>query len=115
MSHLLPPEKLAGAICRLRLEFPYELEGLLDERQIRDHYAPAFHFQLAKNRLGGQQARLGTLGGVESLGPYELLELYWRTKNRSDEELTGLLGLAEEILDVHPASAGDQPGHLTER
>lgn len=109
MARLLPPEKLEGAICRLRLEYPYELDGLLDEKAIYEHYAPAFHLQLAKNRLGSQQTRLGSLVAVESLGPYELLKLYWQSKNQPGEEIAGLLQMAEEILDVHPASAADTP------
>lgn len=109
MAPLLPPEKLEGAICRLRLEYPYELDGLLDEKAIYEHYAPAFHLQLAKNRLGSQQTRLGSLVAVESLGPYELLKLYWQSKNQPGEEIAGLLQMAEEILDVHPASAADTP------
>lgn len=109
MARLLSPEKLAGAICKLRLEYPYELDGMLDEKPIHDHHEAAFHFTLAKNRLGSQQTRLGSLGAVETLSPYELLELYWQTKNRSPAEITELLRLAEETLDVHPASAGHQP------
>ena len=109
MERLLSPEKLADSICRLRLEYPNELDGMLDEKAIRDHHDGAFHFKLAKNRLGSQKTRLGGLGTVESLGPYELLDLYWQTKSRPAEERAGLLGLAEEILDIHPAAANDQP------
>ncbi len=105
MRRLQPPEKLAGAICRLRLEYPYELDGLLDERPIRERYASAFALRLVKDRIGSRQTKLGQLMAVESLGPYELLQAYWRSKDRSDTQVDELLRLAEEILDIHPAKA----------
>lgn len=105
MRQLQPPEKLADAICRLRLEYPYELDGLLDERPIREHYAPAFALRLVKERIGSRQTKLGQLMAVESLGPYELLQAYWRSKDQSDTQVDELLRLAEEVLDIHPAKA----------
>lgn len=105
MRRLQPPEKLADAICRLRLEYPYELDGLLDERPIREHYAPAFALRLVKERIGSRQTKLGQLMAVESLGPYELLQAYWRSKDQSDTQVDELLRLAEEVLDIHPAKA----------
>lgn len=117
-SKLLPAERIADAICRLRLEYPYELDGLLDEKPIREHYAPAFALRLVKDRLGGgRQAKLGQLMSVESLGPYELLQAYWRSKDRPDTEVDELLQLAEEILAIHPAKAREEaarPSSTTE-
>lgn len=109
VSLLPPPDRVAGAICRLRLEYPHELDALLDEKQIREHYADAFDLRIVKNRIGSQQTKLGSLISVESLSPYELLGLYWRSKNRPDAEVDELLALAEEVLNIHAPSAGDRP------
>lgn len=115
--HLPPADKVAGAICRLRLEYPYELDALLDEKPIREHYAGAFDLRIIKNRTGGQSTKLGTLVAVESLGPYDLLELYWRSKNRTATEVEELLALAEEVLDIHASAAAgrsNEPAGLQE-
>lgn len=98
-------EKIAGSICRVRLEYPYELDALLDEKLIRDHYADAFELRIIKSRIGNQQSRLGDLVSVETLGPYELLRLYWRTKERTEAEVEELLDLAESVLNIHAPEA----------
>ncbi|MBP6015925.1 MAG: exonuclease SbcCD subunit D [Candidatus Promineofilum sp.] len=116
MGQMPPVERIAEAICRLRLEYPHELEALLDEKAIHDYFAGAFALRIVKNRTGGKQSKLGALGSVESLGPYELLRFYWRTKNHSEDEVAGLLSLAEEVLDIHaPAGAiSDSPAAAIE-
>jgi len=106
MGCLPPAERIEGAICRVRLEYPNELDALLDEKPIYDHFAGAFDVRLQKHRLGSQQAKLGRIAGVESLSPYELLRLYWRAKNRNDADLAELLTLAEEVLNIHAPQAG---------
>lgn len=104
MSKLPAADKIAGAICRVRLEYPYELDALLDEKSIRDHYAESFDLRIHKHRIGDRKSRLGGNFPVESQGPYELLELYWRSKERNDAEISELLTLAEEVLNIHPLS-----------
>lgn len=105
LGYLPPVERIDGAICRLRVEYPYELEALLDEKPIREHFAGSFDLRIIKNRLGSKQARLGQLAGVESLSPYELLRLYWLAKNRPETEVDELLNLAEEVLGIHSPQA----------
>jgi exonuclease SbcD len=101
-------EKIAGTICRLRLEYPADLDALLDEKPIRDHYADAFDLRIAKNRIAADKMRLGNLVAVESLSPYELLGHYWRTKSHTDAEIDELLALATEVLNVHAPRAADR-------
>ena len=101
MGHMPDADRIAEAICRLRLEYPHELESLLDEKPIHEHFVGAFALRIVKNRTGGKQSKLGALGSVESLGPYELLRFYWRTKNYSEDELAELLNVAEEVLNIH--------------
>ena len=109
MSQLPDADRIAGAICRLRLEYPHDLDGLLDEKPIRERFVEAFDLRIVKNRTGRKQSKLGTLGAVESLGPYELLRLYWQTKNHTDGEVNELLALAEEVLMIHAPNADILP------
>ncbi len=105
MGFLPTQERIESAICRLRLEYPNELDALLDEKPIREHFAGAFDLRIVKNRTGGNASKIGRLVAVESLGPYELLRLYWRARNNNDSEVDELLALAEEVLDIHAPSA----------
>lgn len=109
MSHLPPAEEIAGAICRVRLEYPYELDALLDEKRIRDHYAAALELRITKDRVGSQHAKLGSLVAVETLGPHALLRLYWRTKGKTEAETEELLALAKTVLNIHAPDEGNAP------
>lgn len=107
---LLPEShEVVGAICRLRLEYPHELDALLDEKIIRDRYADAFDLRIIKNRTGTQQAKLGDLLAMESLGPYELLQHYWRSRNQTDAEIEELLTLAGDVLAIHSPTGKISP------
>ena len=110
MGFLPTQERIESAICRLRLEYPNELDALLDEKPIREYFAGAFDLRIVKNRTGGNASKIGRLVAVESLGPYELLRLYWRARNNNDSEVDELLALAEEVLDIHAPSADPLAG-----
>jgi exonuclease SbcD len=109
MSRLPAADKIAGAICRLQLEYPYENDALLDERPIHDHFSAAFDLRIIKHRVASGRAKLGNFVAVEMLSPYDLLQFYWRTKNRPESEIDELLGLAADVLNIH-APAADGPG-----
>lgn len=110
LKYLPAAEKIADSVCRVRLEYPYELDPLLDEKLIRDHFAGAFDLRIVKTRIGSHQSKLGDNVRVESLGPYELLELYWRTKGRAEADVEELLKLAESVLNIHALGEQDAPG-----
>lgn len=109
LGHLPAAGKIAGAICRLRLEYPWELDALLDEKPIREHYADAFELRIVRGRVGDQKTRVGSLVAVETLGPHELLKLYWRSKGRAADEVNELLAEAERVLGIH-APGMDEEG-----
>ena len=98
MAQLPEAERVAGAICRVQIEFAQEHEALLDEKLIRDHFAEAFDLRLLKHRLGSEKSRLPSGLAIETLSPYELLEFYWRYKERPDTEIDALLALARDVL-----------------
>jgi DNA repair protein SbcD/Mre11 len=101
MAKMPPPDRLNGAVCRLKVDFPMQYEPLLDEKLLRDHFAGAFEFRLIKNRRGENRSRLPGDAAVESLGPLELLEIYWRTKNKDEKEIAELASLAVEVLMIN--------------
>lgn len=106
-KYLPPPEEAAGAVCRFRIEYPYELDPLLDEKLIRERYADALELRVVKKPIGGHQSRIGDIIAVESLSPYEQLRLYWGTKGRSGADMEELLELAESVLHIHVPTMAD--------
>ena len=98
LGQLPDPEAVTGAVCRLRLTYPRDLEPLLDEKAIRDHFQAAFDLKIQKHHLTETRARLGDLVHAESLSPQELLEIYWRDQRLEPEEIEAMQSLAQEIL-----------------
>jgi len=97
MGRLPPQERVAGAICRVQVEFAQEHESLLDEKPIRDHFVDAFDLRILKHRLGSNRSRLPSGVAVETLTPEDLLRLYWRTKDQTDADIDALVELAQEV------------------
>ncbi|HIP72999.1 MAG TPA: exonuclease SbcCD subunit D [Anaerolineae bacterium] len=98
LGQLPDAESVTDAICRIRLTYPRDLEPLLDEKAIRDHFQAAFDLKIQKHHLTETRSRLGDLVQVESLSPEELLEIYWRDQRLEPEEIEAMQSLAQEIL-----------------
>lgn len=98
MRQLPPQERVADAICRVRLSYPRDWESLLDEAAIYDYFAEALSIQIQKHRQVDRRARLGDTAGVESLPPEELLATYWRTIDLDEEESAAMQALARDVL-----------------
>jgi exonuclease SbcD len=100
LAQLPAAEEVAGAICRLQLEYARELEPLLDEAAVVGRFASAFSCQLLKHRELGSRSRLPDTVAVESLGPDELLRQYWRTLKMPEDEMRAMEALARETLGL---------------
>jgi exonuclease SbcD len=98
MAQLPAGEKVAGAMVRVRLTYPYDWEALVDEQAIYAHLSPAFNVQIQKNRQVSRRARLGDTAGVESLSHEELLNIYWQTIDLDTEETEAMQGLARDLF-----------------
>lgn len=98
LSQLPDAEAVTDAICRVRLTYPRDLEPLLDEKAIRDHFQTAFDLKIQKHHLTETRSRLGDLVQVESLSPEKLLEIYWQDQRLEPEEMEAMQSLAREIL-----------------
>ncbi len=99
---LSPPERLRGAIVRLRLEYPAEWEALIDDTALHRAAAEAFEFHLVKRPQAQTRVRLQEDEQINALSPLELLGLYWRSVHTDAQEAAILQSLAREILSTPP-------------
>ena len=96
------PMKMANAIIRLTVEYPREMDVLIDESALRQYAEECFEFHLAKKPKVEARVRLPEGQTIGSLGPLELLDQYWRATKTGDWE--SLQNLAQEII------SDDNPG-----
>lgn len=90
------PRNMANAIVRLTVEYPREMDVLIDESALREYTVGAFEFHLAKKPKVEARVRLPEGQTVGSLSPLELLDQYWRATKTGDSEY--LQQLAQEII-----------------
>ncbi len=98
---LPPAEQVEGAIVRLVIEYPRELESLIDETALREHAAAAFEFQIIKRPQVEARIRLPEGQGVGSLTPIELLEKYWQSSHMEMDEIEALKKLAAGLVQEY--------------
>ncbi len=87
-----------GAIVRMRIDYPKELETHIDEKRLRDEMSDAFEFLLAKNPSSLARSRLDVNEGTSALPPLELMALYWKQNSVSEASRTELGRLASQII-----------------
>lgn len=92
------PEAMADAMVRLKVEYPRELEALLDEKELREYTEPAFEFMLHRQPRSEARLRLSPDQTISSLAPLELLDKYLETTHIHADETRGLHDLAAELL-----------------
>ncbi len=93
------PEQIREAIVRLTLEYPRDMEPLIDEAALRECAAEAFEFHLVKHPLVETRIRLPEDVAISSLTPLELLDLYWRASHTDSEDSEALQRLAAEVIE----------------
>jgi DNA repair protein SbcD/Mre11 len=98
LRRLPRPERLEGAIVRLRLSYPAEWEALIDDAAIRQALEPALEGQITKFRLREDRSRLGDAAAVETLTPTELLDRYWKAIDMDENRAMQLHALGTEII-----------------
>ncbi len=95
----LPAQKeMEGAIVRLQVEYPRELETLIDEPELRKYTENTFEFHLVKRPQIEARIRLSSDQTVSSLSPLDLLDVYWRAAHTDPADMEALKKLAREIL-----------------
>jgi exonuclease SbcD len=99
---LPPADELKDAIVRLVLEYPRDWETLLDEAALREITAETFEFHLVKRPQVQGRIRLPGDQAIGTLGPLELLDLYWKANHTPEADSQALSALAAEILrEIH--------------
>jgi hypothetical protein len=83
----------------LTLEYPRQLEPLVDDAALRAHAAGCFEFRLIKRPQFKDRVRLPDNEGIGTLSPLDLLELYWKASDTEAGDIAGLQELAEEIIE----------------
>ncbi|HFC09925.1 MAG TPA: exonuclease SbcCD subunit D [Chloroflexi bacterium] len=100
-----PQEALEGAVVRLVVTYPQELEAHIDDAALYAHTKHALEFHLIKRPQVEARARLGN-EPLERLTPLELVDKYLLARGVEGEERKALLDLAREILDRPSETAG---------
>ncbi|MCB2213824.1 exonuclease SbcCD subunit D [bacterium] len=92
---------LDDAIVRMVIDYPRELEALIDEASLRALAAPAFEFRLTKRPQMQARVRLPEGRVASSMGTLELLDIYWDAADSEmkDEKKSALDHLAQSIID----------------
>jgi DNA repair protein SbcD/Mre11 len=91
-------DKISGAIVRLVIEYPRDLEKLLDESALREHARSALEFHLVKRPQIDSRVRLLADQSIAALTSLELLDIYWKSLHLDDAETGQLQALARRVL-----------------
>lgn len=98
LATLPTPQQLQDAIVRLLIEYPAEIQPLIDEQTIRQVTANAFEFHLVRRPVLNSRTRLPDNLLISNLTPKELLKLYLQANHSQAEEIEDLLTLADSIF-----------------
>jgi len=90
------PKDMSDAIVKLVVEYPRELDTLIDESALRKHAEAAFEFHLVKRPKIESRVRIPEGQAVSSMSPLELLEQYFDSAKVKDAD--ELKKLAEEVI-----------------
>ncbi|MFZ5857356.1 MAG: metallophosphoesterase family protein [Chloroflexota bacterium] len=96
LAALPSQKKIQDAIVRLVVEYPREMDALIDEAALRKYTENAFEFHFVKRPQMETRVRLPEDQSVSSLSPLELLDVYWRAAKMDDSD--ALQNLAREII-----------------
>jgi exonuclease SbcD len=100
INHGFPAkEEIADAVFRLSLEYPRNLEPLIDEAALRARAAAAFDFHLLRRPVEGSRRRQPADESIASLDPLKMLKLYWDTTNQTALNTPETKQLAASIIE----------------
>ena len=90
------PDRMTEAIVKLTVEYPRELDVLIDESALRKYTECCFEFHLVKRPKSEARVRIPEGQTVSSLSPLELLTQYFEAAKVKDS--VELQQLAREII-----------------
>jgi exonuclease SbcD len=100
LTSLPKQDVMEGAIIRLTVTYPREMESLIDEPLIRKASERAFEFHLVRKPQSALRSRLSPDQMASSLNPLDLLDQYWLANQMPADE--DLRTLASEIIEDVP-------------
>lgn len=99
MKQTLPSQAgMEQAIVRLTVEYPREWETLIDEADLRKYAENTFDFHLVRRPQAEARLRLSADQTISTMGPVELLDLYWKANNFQPQDIVELNDLARKII-----------------
>lgn len=101
-------DAVTDAIVRLQLSLPSEVEGLLNDAEVRDALKTAHHFTIAKDIQRETRLRLGSWA-AEEITPVEALKVYLETKKVSPERTRTLLEYGQRLIHGEEEPDGSPP------
>jgi exonuclease SbcD len=87
---------MAGAIVKLTVEYPRELDVFIDETALRKYAESCFEFHLVKKPKVEARVRIPQGQAISSLSPLDLLTQYFDSAKVNDVE--ELHELAKQII-----------------
>jgi exonuclease SbcD len=99
LEKALPPgERVQDAIVKVVLDYPEELESRIDEAWLRHWAEGSFEFHLRKNPRFESRVRIPDGDAVSSMGPMDLLDIYWKASHTPADQQAHLNELAQGII-----------------
>jgi exonuclease SbcD len=90
------PKDMSGAIVKLVVEYPRDLDSMIDEPALRKYAEDAFEFHLVKRPQIEARVRIPAGQVVSSMSPFDLLQQYFEAAKV--ENADELQKLAREII-----------------
>lgn len=108
MKQTLPSQtQMEQAIVRLTVEYPREWETLIDEAALRKYAENTFDFHLVRRPQAEARLRLSADQTISTMGPVELLDLYWKANNFQPQDIVELNELARKIIGTADDEVSD--------
>lgn len=91
-------DSVKGAIIRLQLSLPAEIEGYLKDSEIKNSLKDAYYFTIARDIKRESRPRLGNFTAAQIM-PLDALKVYLEQKNASPERTGELLEYAQRLME----------------
>jgi DNA repair protein SbcD/Mre11 len=90
--------KLKDPIIRLTVEYPRELDAMIDENTLRELCKEAFEFHFIRHSTAGTRIRLEGDQSIAQLPVTELTHIYWNSVHIEPDEQEQLQKLVDDIV-----------------
>jgi len=88
-----------GVMIRIKLQYPENWAGLINNQQIEAMFPDAFSVQIVQSPIREGRTRLDLEEDIASYSPKELLKMYFEEKGTKEEEIDELLELSKTVLE----------------